>query len=41
MKAIFKKDCESYTQKKIFSFMEILWNSYSGSAIPEHCSVML
>lgn len=41
MKAILKKDCKSYPEKKIFSDMENLWNTYSGAAIPEHCSVML
>lgn len=40
IKAILNKGHKSYNEKKI-SDMQILRNSYSGTAIPEHCSVML
>ena len=35
-----KKGLKSYNEKKC-SDMEILWNCYSGTAIPEHYSVKL
>lgn len=40
IKIISKKDLKSYNEKKC-SDMKVLWNSYSGTAIPEQYSVKL